>query len=113
MDREGPTALLNSVVRLDPYKALGSTLLNLKLHPGVFENPRNVGKVSSLFQTYFMRKGQHVQLNVIDAETLRDAQKHPEKHPFLTVRVAGFSVLFTTIDPRTQEEIIARTEHHG
>ena len=113
MDKEGPTALLNSVVRLDPYKALGSTLLNLKLHPGVFENPRNVGKVSSLFQTYFMRKGQHVQLNVIDAETLRDAQKHPEKHPFLTVRVAGFSVLFTTIDPRTQEEIIARTEHRG
>lgn len=113
MDKEGPTALLNSVVRLDPYKALGSTLLNLKLHPGVFENPRNVGKVSSLFQTYFMRKGQHVQLNVIDAETLRDAQNHPEKHPFLTVRVAGFSVLFTAIDPRTQEEIIARTEHHG
>ena len=113
VDTEGPTALLKSVVRLDPYKALGSTLLNIKLHPGIFEDERNIAKVSSLFQTYFLCKGQHVQLNVVDAATLRDAQKHPEKHPFLTVRVAGFSVFFTTIDPRTQEEIIARTEHTG
>jgi len=113
VDKEGPTALLNSVARLDPYKATGSTLLNLKLHPCVFEDNRNIAKVAALFKTFFLNKGQHIQLNVIDAETLRDAQKHPERHSFLTVRVAGFSVFFTTIDPRTQEEIIARTEHTG
>ncbi|EFL86109.1 pyruvate formate-lyase [Desulfovibrio sp. 3_1_syn3] len=113
VDKEGPTALLNSVAKLDPYKATGSTLLNLKLHPSVFEDDRNIAKVSALFKTFFLNKGQHIQLNVVDAATLRDAQKHPEKHAFLTVRVAGFSVFFTTIDPRTQEEIIARTEHFG
>lgn len=113
VDKEGPTALLNSVARLDPYKATGSTLLNLKLHPSVFEDNRNIAKVAALFKTFFLNKGQHIQLNVIDAATLRDAQKHPERHSFLTVRVAGFSVFFTTIDPRTQEEIIARTEHFG
>jgi len=113
VDKEGPTALLNSVARLDPFKATGSTLLNLKMHPSVFEDDRNIAKVAALFKTFFMNKGQHIQLNVVDAATLRDAQKHPERHAFLTVRVAGFSVFFTTIDPRTQEEIIARTEHFG
>ena len=58
-----------------------------------------------------MNKGQHIQFNVMDTETLRDAQKHPEKYPMLTVRVAGFSVLFTTIDPLLQEDIIQRTQH--
>ena len=109
-DIKGPTALLNSVVKLDPYKAVGSTLLNMKFHPSIFAKEENYFKIASLLRSYFMQKGQHIQLNVIDAETLRNAQKNPEKYASLVVRVAGFSVLFTTIDPVLQEDIILRTE---
>ena len=63
-------------------------------------------------RTYFDLGGQHIQFNVIDTAVLRDAQRHPERHRDLVVRVAGFSVLFTTIDPVLQEDIIERTEHH-
>jgi formate C-acetyltransferase len=114
-DKEGPTALLTSVTKLDPYKALGSTLLNLKFNPNIFNDSTNYHKIAALVKTFFMMKGQHVQFNVVDVETLRDAQKHPEKYPCLVVRVAGFSVLFTTIDPKCQEDIILRTAHdsHG
>ncbi|HWR22711.1 MAG TPA: formate C-acetyltransferase/glycerol dehydratase family glycyl radical enzyme [Feifaniaceae bacterium] len=109
-DREGLTALLNSVTGLDPYKARGSTLLNVKLNPNLFEGD-NFSKTATVIRTYFLNKGQHIQFNVVDSATLRDAQKHPENYPMLTVRVAGFSVLFTTIDPLLQNDIIARTEH--
>lgn len=109
-DREGLTALLNSVVKLDPYKARGSTLLNVKLSPKLFEG-ENFTKLRHVLETYFLNKGQHIQFNVADSDMLRDAQKHPENYPLLTVRVAGFSVLFTTIDPVLQNDIIARTEH--
>ena len=112
-DKDGPTALFNSVVGLDPFKALGSTLLNVKLHPKVFESPDNLAKVAPLIKTYFLQKGQHVQFNVVDEATLRDAQANPEQYPYLVVRVAGFSVLFTTIDPLQQEDIIQRTAHEG
>ncbi len=114
-DKDGPTALLKSVTKLDPYKALGSTLLNLKFHPNIFKDSANYHKIGALVKTFFMMKGQHVQFNVVDVETLRDAQQHPEKYPCLVVRVAGFSVLFTTIDPKCQEDIILRTAHdsHG
>ncbi len=109
-DEHGPTALLASVARLDPYQAIGSTLLNVKLHPSVFSDAGSYGKICDLIKTYFLLKGQHLQFNVIDRETLRDAQKHPDRYPALVVRVAGFSVLFGTIDPRLQEDIIQRTE---
>lgn len=112
MDKNGLTALLKSVTKLDPYKATGSTLLNVKLNPVLFEGD-NFQKVIDTITTYFLLKGQHVQFNVIDAKTLREAQKHPEKYPALTVRVAGFSVLFNTIDPLLQEDIIQRTEHQS
>jgi formate C-acetyltransferase len=109
-DINGPTALLNSVVKLDPEKAVGSTLLNMKFIPSVFDSLDSQTKIASLLKAYFMMKGQHVQLNVIDVETLRDAQKNPDQYASLVVRVAGFSVLFTTIDPLLQEDIILRTE---
>lgn len=67
-------------------------------------------QVAALLKTYFLSKGQHVQFNVVDAATLRAAQQHPEQYASLVVRVAGFSVLFTTIDPLLQEDIILRTE---
>lgn len=109
-DINGLTALLKSVTKLDPYKATGSTLLNVKLNPSVLTN-ENLKKIADVIKTYFLLKGQHIQFNVIDTKTLRDAQKYPEKFASLSVRVAGFSVLFTTIDPLLQEDIIRRTEH--
>lgn len=111
-DKEGLTALFNSVVKLDPSKALGSTLLNVKLSPALMRGESRK-KLADAIITYFLNKGQHVQFNVVDADTLRDAQIHPEKHAGLMVRVAGFSVLFATIDRALQEDIIARTEHNS
>jgi len=109
-DKNGLTALFNSVVKLDPFKATGSNLLNVKLNPALLEG-EGFYKIMDTIKTYFLLKGQHVQFNVIDAETLRDAQRRPEKYQDLTVRVAGFSVLFTTIDPLLQNDIIKRTEY--
>ncbi|HHV64631.1 MAG TPA: formate C-acetyltransferase/glycerol dehydratase family glycyl radical enzyme [Peptococcaceae bacterium] len=110
MDKNGLTSLFNSVVKIDPYKPIGSALLNVRLSPSSF-NETDFQKTVDVIKAYFMRKGQHVQFNVFDVNTLRDAQKHPEKYPLLMVRVAGFSVLFTTIETLLQEDIIHRTQH--
>jgi len=107
-DKLGATALLNSVVKLTPTKMLGSSLLNLRLTPN-FLTDENKEKIADLVRTYFKHGGQHIQFNVFDEKVLRDAQVHPEKYPTLMVRVAGFSVLFTTIEKALQDEIIART----
>jgi pyruvate formate-lyase/glycerol dehydratase family glycyl radical enzyme len=109
-DKQGLTALLNSVIQLDPSKALGSTLLNVKLSPSLFLGESRK-KLTDVLKTYFLSKGQHIQFNVFDVNTLRDAQRNPEKYPTLMVRVAGFSVLFTAIDKALQEDIITRTMH--
>ena len=111
-DLSGLTALLSSVVKLDPYKAVGSTLLNVKLDPSLLQG-ESFNKIIDIVKTYFLAKGQHIQFNVIDAKTLRDAQRYPDKYRALTVRVAGFSVLFTSVDPVLQEDIIRRTEHRS
>ncbi len=110
MDKNGLTALFNSVRKIDPYKPLGSALLNIRLSPSSF-NETDFQKTVDVVKGFFMNKGQHVQFNVFDVNTLRDAQKNPEKYPLLMVRVAGFSVLFTTIETILQEDIINRTLH--
>ncbi|MBQ7170794.1 MAG: formate C-acetyltransferase/glycerol dehydratase family glycyl radical enzyme [Clostridia bacterium] len=107
-DQLGATALLNSVVKLTPTKVLGSSLLNLRLTPN-FLTDENKEKIADLVRTYFKHGGQHIQFNVFDEAVLRDAQIHPEKYPTLMVRVAGFSVLFTTIERALQDDIIRRT----
>ena len=107
-DRLGATALLNSVVKLTPTKVLGSSLLNLRLTPNLLTD-ENKEKIADLVRTYFRHGGQHIQFNVFDEAVLRDAQLHPEKYPTLMVRVAGFSVLFTTIERALQDDIIRRT----
>lgn len=109
-DISGLTALLNSVAAVDPARAPGSTLLNVRLAPGLFDGD-GVHGIADAIKTYFLLKGQHIQCNVFDSKTLRDAQKHPENYPTLMVRVAGFSVFFTSIDAALQEDIIRRTEH--
>lgn len=111
-DREGMTALLNTVLKMDPGKALGSTLLNVRLSPSLLRG-EDRRKTMDAVKSFFLRKGQHIQFNVFDAATLRDAQLHPENYPTLMVRVAGFSVLFTSIDRQLQDDIISRTEQES
>ena len=109
-DINGPTALIKSVGKMDQART-GGTLLNMKFSPDTFESEENVRKFAMLIRTYFRCGGHHVQFNVLDEKTLRDAQKHPENHRDLLVRVAGFSDYFCTLGEDLQEEIIRRNAH--
>jgi pyruvate formate-lyase/glycerol dehydratase family glycyl radical enzyme len=112
MDRRGPTAVLNSALKIDHLKT-GGTLLNQKFTPDFFRDDNSIRKITQLIRAYFRMNGHHIQFNVVSAKTLRDAQKHPEKHQDLIVRVAGYSDYFNDLGPELQEEIIRRTEHTG
>ena len=112
-DMKGPTAAANSVSCLDHYIASNGTLFNMKFHPSALEGRSGLESFVALVRGYFDRKGSHVQFNVVSRETLRDAQKHPEKYKSLVVRVAGYSALFTTLSKGLQEDIINRTEQQG
>ena len=110
-DRRGPTAVIRSAAKLDHREASNGTLLNIKLSPESVAGEAGLENLAALIRTYFQLGGQHVQFNVIDSAVLRDAQAHPEQYRDLVVRVAGFSVLFTSIDRVLQEDIIERTVH--
>jgi pyruvate-formate lyase len=109
-DRKGPTAVLNSALKIDHLKT-GGTLLNQKFTPDFFRDQQAIRKVTHLIRSYFRRNGHHIQFNVVSADTLRDAQKHPEKYQDLIVRVAGYSDYFNDLGSALQDEIIRRTEH--
>lgn len=110
MDRKGPTAVLNSALKIDHLKT-GGTLLNQKFTPDFFRDEQSIRKITQLIRSYFRMDGHHIQFNVVSADTLRDAQKHPEKYQDLIVRVAGYSDYFNDLGSELQEEIIRRTEH--
>jgi formate C-acetyltransferase len=109
-DHKGPTAVLKSAAKIDHIRT-GGTLLNQKFSPGFFEGEESIKKITYLIRTYFRMDGHHIQFNVVSAETLRDAQKHPEKYRDLIVRVAGYSDYFNDLGEELQNEIIRRTEH--
>ena len=109
-DVHGPTAAANSVSKLDHGIASNGTLFNQKFHPTALSGERGLENFVALIQTYFDQKGSHMQFNVVDRETLLDAQAHPEKYAHLVVRVAGYSALFTTLSKSLQDDIIRRTE---
>lgn len=112
MDTHGPTAVFKSVSKLPTLKLNGGVLLNQKLTPQSLEQERDVQKLILMLRTFFdTLKGYHVQYNVVNRETLLDAQKHPEKHRDLIVRVAGYSAFFNVLSTETQNDIIERTEH--
>ena len=108
-DVNGPTAVLKSAAKIDHLRT-GGTLLNQKFSPQIFEGEDSINKIVSLIRAYFKMDGHHIQFNVVDAETLRDAQMHPENYRDLIVRVAGYSDYFVDLTPELQEEIIRRTE---
>ncbi|MDO4521563.1 MAG: glycyl radical protein [Eubacteriales bacterium] len=109
-DTHGPTAAANSVSRLDHGIASNGTLFNQKFHPSALSGYEGLNNFVNLIRTYFDQKGSHMQFNVVDRETLLDAQKHPEQYAHLVVRVAGYSALFTTLSKSLQDDIIRRTE---
>jgi trans-4-hydroxy-L-proline dehydratase len=108
-DSKGPTAVIKSCAKLDHIRT-GGTLLNQKFTPDFFSDDEAVFKINKLIRSYFKLNGHHIQFNVVNAETLRNAQKHPEQYRDLIVRVAGYSDYFNDLTLELQEEIIRRTE---
>lgn len=111
-DRNGPTAVLKSASKIDHIRT-GGTLLNQKFSPAFFEEEEGILKLSKLIRSYFRMDGHHIQFNVVTADTLRAAQKNPEKFKDLIVRVAGYSDYFNDLSEDLQNEIIRRTEHEA
>jgi pyruvate formate-lyase/glycerol dehydratase family glycyl radical enzyme len=109
-DRKGPTSVLKSAAKMDHLRT-GGTLLNQKFSPSFFNTEEGTKKLGQLIRSYFSMNGHHVQFNVVTAETLRQAQKEPEKYRDLIVRVAGYSDYFNDLGKDLQDEIIRRTEH--
>ena len=109
-DVNGPTAVLHSVSKMSQGRTCG-TLLNMKFLPDVLKGEGGLTKLSALVRSYFRLGGHHVQFNVCDADTLRDAQKHPDQYRDLIVRVAGYSDYFNACSKDLQDEIIARYAH--
>ena len=106
-DRHGPTAVVKSLGKMDQVKS-GGTLLNQRFLPSVLAGEEGIEGVKNLIRAYFKLGGHHIQFNVVDEATLRDAQAHPDNYRGLLVRVAGYSDYFVDLDNYQQEEIIAR-----
>ncbi|MGT2753105.1 glycyl radical protein [Streptococcus porcinus] len=112
MDKKGPTSVLKSVSKLPTEEIVGGVLLNQKVNPQTLAKEEDKMKLEALLRTFFNRlHGYHIQYNVVSRETLIDAQKNPEKHRDLIVRVAGYSAFFNVLSKATQDDIIERTEH--
>ncbi|MEA3477761.1 MAG: trans-4-hydroxy-L-proline dehydratase, partial [Bacteroidota bacterium] len=111
-DTKGPTAVLKSAAKIDHIKT-GGTLLNQKFTPHLLSDEKGINSLVHLIRSYFKMNGHHIQFNVVNAETLRNAQQHPEQYRDLIVRVAGYSDYFNDLGEDLQNEIIRRTEHTG
>ncbi len=108
-DRQGPTAVVKSLSKMDQSKS-GGTLLNQRFLPSVLASEQDLDKLCGLVRSYFNLGGHHIQFNVVDTATLRKAQQTPDEYRNLLVRVAGYSDYFVDLDADHQEEIIKRTE---
>ena len=109
-DTNGPTAVIKSLGKLDQTKS-GGTLLNVRFVPTLLKRDEDLKKLVSLIRAYFNMGGHHIQFNIVDTQTLLDAQKEPENYKDLLVRVAGYSDYFNDMTEQLQNEIIARTEN--
>ena len=111
MDRNGPTAVANSIGKADTLLVQKGVLINHKFDPAIAKGEKGIKMLEAFLEGYFDAGGQHIQINVVDVKTLRDAQKHPENYRNLMVRVAGYSAFFIDLDEKVQNNIIGRTEH--
>jgi len=107
----GPTAVIKSVAKIDHSRHTAGTLLNMKLHPNLLKEDRDLDNLAALIRSFFTLGGYHIQFNVVTGDTLRAAQDDPDKYRGLVVRVAGYSAYFTDLCKEMQDDIIARTEH--
>ena len=112
-DRSTPLAAMRSAAKLNQEMHAGGTLLNLRLNPELVATKRGQANLGAMIQTLFALGGFHVQFNCVSSELLREAQRHPEEHKDLLVRVAGYSTQFVNLSRSMQNAIIARTEHSG
>jgi formate C-acetyltransferase len=108
---KSPTEVIKSVTKFDHARHLNGGMLNMKFNPSVLAGENGLRNFVSLVRTFLDRGGWHIQFNVVDVATLKDAQEHPEKYPTLMVRVAGYSAYFTDLCRETQTDIISRVEH--
>ena len=108
-DVNGPTAVIKSCAKMD-HLSTGGTLLNQKFTPSVVAGENGLEQMANLVRSYFNLDGHHIQFNVIDRQTLINAQKYPDEYRDLIVRVAGYSDHFRNLDKALQDEIIERTE---
>ncbi|MDB9823516.1 hypothetical protein OAC89_07445, partial [Deltaproteobacteria bacterium] len=106
----GPTATMRSVAKLNLEKLTNGSVLNMKFNPGLLKDEIKLRKFAALIRTFCETGGFLVQFNIVDADTLRDAQRDPEKHRDILVRVATYSAYFVELPPEFQNDIIARTE---
>lgn len=110
-DKNGPTSVLKSVSKLDNYLTSNGSLLNVKFSPSVLAGQEGIRKFNAYLKAFMRLKLQHIQFNIVSADTLRDAQKNPQKYRSLVVRVAGYSAIFVELNKSIQDDIINRTEH--
>ncbi len=110
-DKNGPTAIFQSTCCFDHHRFLGGMALNIRMHPSVLANDEGLEKLAQMTQAYFEEGGLEVQYNVVDTDTLREAQEEPEKFHDLVVRIAGYSAYFVELDRDLQNDIIARNEN--
>lgn len=109
MDRNGPTAVVSSVAALDPLIPQSGILLNQRFDPAIVKGDKGLDILETVIRTYFMKHGQHIQINVVDTDTLLAAQKNPKDYCNILVRVAGYSAYFVDLEKDIQDNIIART----
>ncbi|RWT58922.1 formate C-acetyltransferase [Enterobacter cloacae] len=110
-DMQGPTAVLKSISKLDNYLLSNGTLLNVKFTPATLEGDAGLQKLADFLRAFTQLKLQHIQFNVVNAETLREAQQRPQDFAGLVVRVAGYSAFFVELSKEIQDDIIRRTAH--
>ncbi|RAU33961.1 formate C-acetyltransferase [Enterobacter sp. RIT418] len=110
-DIQGPTAVLKSVSKLDNYLLSNGTLLNVKFTPATLEGEAGLQKLADFLRAFTQLKLQHIQFNVVNADTLREAQQRPQDFAGLVVRVAGYSAFFVELSKEIQDDIIRRTAH--
>lgn len=107
----GPTASIKSVANLEHINLAQGTIFNMKMHPSALETKSGMAKWANMVRTYFDLGGWEIQFNVLSGETLKEAQKHPDEHKGLVVRVVGYSAYFVELEKSVQDDIISRTEH--
>jgi pyruvate-formate lyase len=110
-DEKGPTSLLKSVSKLPLWLAAGTPVLNLRFQKSLFSNEESVAKLAKLVRAFFKQGGMQIQISVLDSKEMRNAQKEPEKHKDLIVRIGGYSEYFNILNKELQETVIKRTEH--